>query len=37
LTSGVRARVICTAAHIMLLESLPFIRHFISLNRHYFE
>eukprot|EP00802_Teleaulax_amphioxeia_P016967 Tamp_17106.p1 GENE.Tamp_17106~~Tamp_17106.p1 ORF type:complete len:301 (+),score=57.98 Tamp_17106:74-904(+) len=25
------------AAHIMLLESLPFIRHFVSMNRHYFE
>jgi len=25
------------AAHIMLLESLPFIRHFISMNRDYFE
>jgi hypothetical protein len=25
------------AAHIMLLESLAFIRHFVSMNRDYFE
>lgn len=25
------------AAHIMLLESIAFIRHFVSMNRDYFE
>lgn len=25
------------AAHIMLLESMPFIRHFFTVNHRYFE
>jgi len=30
-------KTIKRAAHIMLLDSLPFIQHFVSINRGYFE